>query len=704
LENNTMKIRLIIVIVFLLSLIPLSNTLAQWTSDPMVNSAVCAQSTVQIDASTIDDGAGGCIISWVNEAFTILGDSIMVQRLNAAGIPQWGAYGVLVSDAPFGATPELISDGSGGAFITWEGKDSASIASNTELGDAFVQHIDHSGSLLWQKGGVIVCGAPHNQYGEQIISDGVGGVIVCWNDARLEDSGLTQTYAQRVSASGDVMWQKDGILVDSSSLLYQTFWRLVSDSAGGAIIIWTQSPTRSGDPHVFAERIDPLGNRLWSSDGVQISSSISANPAVITDGHNGAIIAWTDSRAGSREIYLQRVTASGSISWAVGGIDIGGFANAQQEPMLVEDDSGGAIVAWSAGLKNGSGIFAQKVNTSGLTEWPIDTSYKGGFRGFNICPNPTLPTGATGTYIQQTTYNIVKDGAGGAILTITDEGDGTNPDDVDIYAQRLSAGGNLLWGAQAVAVSTAAKAQSFPAVECDGDGNAIFVWQDSRVSTTNTQIYAQRVSAQGVLAPGGAIPIPILTSPPNGTVLTDTFVTLSWNNVNGATSYRLRCGTDSTFTSNLLVDQNNLSGTSYLLSGLQLSTIYYWQVSAIGNTAHNKIQIQSTPGEWSQVSSFETPVVVNSVRENGTMEFSADLYPNPATDDVSISYSLAFGSPIKIYLLNPLGETVRTICNDVESAGAHSIDVDTHSFVNGSYFIYLSAGSAHDVKRLEIVH
>jgi len=102
-----------------------------------------------------------------------------------------------------------------------------------------------------------------------------------------------------------------------------------------------------------------------------------------------------------------------------------------------------------------------------------------------------LACGATG---DQTLPVIAADGAGGAVLAWVDAraGAGTN----DVYAQKINASGTVLWGASGVAVCTATGAAIEPQVISDGGGGAIVGWEDQR-GGVNSDIYARRVLVAG---------------------------------------------------------------------------------------------------------------------------------------------------------------------------------------------------------------
>ena len=62
----------------------------------------------------------------------------------------------------------------------------------------------------WTANGTLLCDAANNQYTPQIVSDGTGGAIVAWRD--LRNGTNFDIYAQHVLASGvvDPAWTAIG--------------------------------------------------------------------------------------------------------------------------------------------------------------------------------------------------------------------------------------------------------------------------------------------------------------------------------------------------------------------------------------------------------------------------------------------------------------------------------------------------------------
>ena len=69
----------------------------------------------------------------------------------------------------------------------------------------------------------------------------------------------------------------------------------MSDGAGGAIVGWHDA--RAGAPDVYAQRLDDSGAALWGVDGVAVSTApdTQRTVAMAGDGAGGAVLAWADA-------------------------------------------------------------------------------------------------------------------------------------------------------------------------------------------------------------------------------------------------------------------------------------------------------------------------------------------------------------------------------------------------------------------------
>jgi hypothetical protein len=452
-----------------------------WDNENPQNVGIVASNKSPLNVQLLPDGKGGVFIVWNDfRDYDPYTDPrrvhIYAQRLNSRGKTTWPSGEIpLAPVAGMQFFPQLISDGNGGAIVVWQ-------ESRTNWGsdnDIYAQRIGPSGTLLWQSA-VAVCTAVGGQERPKIVSDGSGGAIIMWQDNR--SGSRYDIYAQRISGNGVPQWTADGIAVSTANNVYpyNLLAEMASDDAGGAIVAWPDKT--SGTWKIKAQRVTATGTLAWAADGIAVSAAVTtqyvsrpvtdgsggailawtssggdlyaqrigadgalqwtsdvlvsgadgqqSGPQLTADGDGGAIIAWEDTRAGSEDIYAQRVTASGSVQWAADGVPVCTAPYSQYEPQIISDGGSGAIITWydyrnynimDNGVMQGVDIYAQRLNSTGTAVWPADGA-----------PISTAP-------LHQMYPKIAADDSGGAIIVWEDDRTGST---VDLYAQGISTSGN----------------------------------------------------------------------------------------------------------------------------------------------------------------------------------------------------------------------------------------------------------------------
>jgi hypothetical protein len=64
-------------------------------------------------------------------------------------------------------------------------------------------------------------------------------------------------------------------------------------------------------------------------------------------------------------------------------------------------------------------------------------------------------------------------------------------------------------------------------------------------------------------------------------------------------------------------------------------------------------------------------------------------YPNPFDRHTLISYYLSRGGKVEVVLYNVVGQRLRPLLQDVQSAGWHGLQLSSLGLANGIYFIRL---------------
>jgi hypothetical protein len=321
------------------------------------------------------DGSGGAIVTLANPANAVLA----LVKIDAQGNLPWGSQGV---NTPFqqyqNNTLQLISDNGGGAVAIWEELESlpGSVPGNARVINRVVaQRIDSSGKLLWGDGALLFT-TPEGTGVEspQSAGDALGGIVTGWfqvTDVPPDSSGqrsqIWSDSAQKVDASGKVLWSPDGIqLTDASGPGTPA---ILSDGSGGAIAIWRDSRRNAGgQASLYAQRVDADGNLSWQAGGVKVSStSLNPRPQIVNGGPSEAIVAYAFEDW--KILRVQKLDSGGRTLWQQDGLSLteSGFAGSDTSP----DGRGGAIVGWGVGkgIFSSEKAFVQRVDATGKLLW-----------------------------------------------------------------------------------------------------------------------------------------------------------------------------------------------------------------------------------------------------------------------------------------------------------------------------------------------
>jgi hypothetical protein len=417
--------------------------------------AVCTAANDQTRPVVVSDGSGGVIIAWHDQRPTVAASGVVfAQRLNAAGTPQWTANGVQLSTTGDTELPVIAPDGANGAFVAYGGDVQTR-----------VQRVNAAGVPQWGADGTQLSNSGSSKRDVAITADlgGAGGAIVAWRENNAT-GGTNDIYAQKVNAAGVVQWGSNGVPVTATNMNNETLPALISDGAGGAIILW------GGSAGLRAQRLNSSGMLQWGN--TILAATVNNNPAsVVRDGSTGVIVFWAGGG-----VFTQRIDATGNRLWNPpnGGVllsTVGLMTRAVSDPV------GGATVTWQD-FRSGTNfnIYEQNVNSLGAAKYMSN--------GVEVCFETD----------DQVAPQIVSDGGSGVIITWYDARSGATG--LDIYTQRMDTDGNQVWTDNGEPLCTATGDQEFPTIATDGASGAFVVWQDRRDG--NADIYATRVNGSGI--------------------------------------------------------------------------------------------------------------------------------------------------------------------------------------------------------------
>jgi Domain of unknown function (DUF4082)/Secretion system C-terminal sorting domain len=101
---------------------------------------------------------------------------------------------------------------------------------------------------------------------------------------------------------------------------------------------------------------------------------------------------------------------------------------------------------------------------------------------------------------------------------------------------------------------------------------------------------------------------------------------------------------------------------------------------------------------------FKFSQVLSGEIKGGPQFYLGQNYPNPASGTTVINFSLQQQSPVNILLYDVYGRLLKTLVNEIKSAGQYMINADLHSLSPGTYYYRMNSGAFNDTKKLVVAN
>jgi Ca2+-binding RTX toxin-like protein/subtilisin-like proprotein convertase family protein len=305
----------------------------------------------------------------------------------------------------------------------------------------------------------------------QIVALKEGGFAVVWDEYGANGAGSNQyswnIRGQIFDASAKNVGDEFYVTKDAGGELAPAVTQLVN---GNLVVTW-QSDDGSGEG-IFGQVLTSSGSIIGNKFAVNTNTNNWQNAAEITALADGGWLAVWRSDHNAR-IQGQRYNANG----AAVGEEVNLTGNM--------DSRGGIVVA----MPDGGWIFA--FHGSGVSGW--ETLFSRYDASGNIVGEPVRANSTTLSDQFDPALAILADG-GWVIAWTSDGQDGFG---YGVYAQRYNADGSPR-GSEVQVNTYTRSAQSEPAIAALKDGGWVVTWTSSGQDGSNTGIYSQRYTADGL--------------------------------------------------------------------------------------------------------------------------------------------------------------------------------------------------------------
>lgn len=653
------------ILLFIPLLISCMVVKAQWSgATPIVTTS---NTTAKASPAAINDGNGNMIIAWVDSRNSgTTGTDIYVQKINKDGTLPWGAEKVVCNATGSQSSVSLTSDGAGGAILVWEDARDAATAN-----DIYAQRINNLGLPLWTTNGVVITNSTGTQVSPIATIINSTEAVVYWRDSR----GTSQDpYCNKILISdGSKQWGVNDIQL-SDAAGTQTNISMLPDGNGGVFLIWedpTGTPTVTSDRDVFGQRLNNVGQKQWattSTIGLPLISVVGAQqtPAICSDGSGGFVAIFADQRSGTNgggDIYAQRFNSSGLKVWA-NDVQVVSAGGFQSNPTIVKSGAD-FVCVWSDPrvATSDRGIYAQKLNSAGVLQW----TPSGGtaLDGISICN----VVGHQPSSSTSSGFVTVEDGLGGAFIVWDDARSPGSTSNSAIYAQHINTDATLAYAVNGALIEFVAGTTTIPSpaqktpVVITDGTGEIITAWTDSRVSTNGQIYAAKVKSNGTL--------PVTYASFTATKNTLNEVSLVWNiasEINTDEYLIERKGETGDFVTIGIVKAQKLSSYNFTDRNPLLGNNYY------------RIKAKDFDGTLS----YSDVRIINIDALNAD---AIHIYPNPTSDRLNVNITKAGKYQLK--LVDQSGKIVLNKSIELNS-GVNDLGVSLSSFSSGVYYLTLT--------------
>lgn len=541
--------------------------------------------------------------------------------------------------------PVIAMDGSSNFVIVWTDE-------RNENDDIYFQHYNSSGTAQGFNTKANNDPGKESQGYASLVLDNSGNFVIAWEDQRLSNLDI---YFQSYNKSGSVQGVNTKANDDSKSAS-QYSPSIAMDDNSNFVIAWNDS--RNGNGDIYFQQYNNNGTLKGVNSKVNndVGNADQIAPTIVMDVNGNFVIVWEDYRNGVSDIYFQRYNSNGAAQGTNTKANIETGDVYQYNPSAAMDNSGNFVIVWEDRRNNNLDIYFQRYNNVGTAQ------------GVNTKANDD-----SGTALQYIP-SITMDGNGNFVVVWYDKRNGN----FDIYFQRYNSNGTANGLNTKVNDDNGTALQYSPSIAMDDNGNYVIVWYDFR--NANSDIYFQLYNSNGSLRG-----VNIKANTDAGTTKQNTPSVAMENSGNFVivwVDYRYGTNNPDIIGQRFFADGSMNEGNYRIVAdgpnyGEQLPVVaansdkitFAW----MDNRRSKGWDIYGKIVDWDWDGT--TSVSENELRKSKEFELTGN-FPNPFFDNTNFEYLLGNKSNIDVSVFDIHGNKVRTLLNESQETGRHSLTWD----------------------------
>ena len=326
-----------------------------------------SSSTFQPNPKVVKTSDGNFVFTWI---FSSTPRKVALQKLNAAGVKQWGTDPILLSGTGTELLdyPSLVSADNGSIILLMSGYTGSFLnPTNYRL---YTQKFSPSGTPLWgaNPDTVYALGRVSGFFVPKIIPDRNNGAFYVWHDER---SGANSTsYVQRFTSAGTNLFPINGTA--SSTLagrLHNDAWVAYTPATGETYMCWYETNSSTQSIYgVYGQKFSADGTRLWADSGKALRPFGGGQPSFIRcfAKDSSAVVFYLDGVTVTTNLVRGfKVDRNGNMLWGGSIKDISSVVSGKGRLTGALTLSGNSLLTWADKRLDANGVYAQELNFNG---------------------------------------------------------------------------------------------------------------------------------------------------------------------------------------------------------------------------------------------------------------------------------------------------------------------------------------------------
>jgi len=448
--------------------------IAQWASDPMMNSQLSNMTGEQVlpKIAVCDDGS--YYVSWFSSESGNY--NVRLQRLDKDGYPQWDDNGLLVSDHPqmsWLTDWDLTADKENHAIVTFQD------IRNTD-NNPVAYRISSNGDFVWGPDGIQLSNNANFEPNPVVCALHGGNIVFAWPSE-------AEIHLQKVSPAGEFLWGEEGLVMSNPGISL-TAPRLFPYGLDFVYFIWHEEtgPFWAPNRGLYLNQLNESGSFMFAEDK-EIYAPVPSGAVVTTEAtqyNNSSILfTWYGNDDGNHfNCWVQYMDGMGNLQMPANGVVVSTsmernhmYSTATYLEMPQE------IVVYFSEQdlnQNQRGLYAQKFTQQGVRQWTDE--------GLELIPlsdnDYSLPMASGVNFNTMCVYQAYE--FGGVV-------------DSKIQAVMLDGYGNFVWEDEFIDMSTNQSSKLHTEMAAYSFGQWVVAWEDER--NDGGDIYAQNIQPDGTL-------------------------------------------------------------------------------------------------------------------------------------------------------------------------------------------------------------